>query len=176
MGLLVSNPDVANPCVCAAGPGHCVVISGTSSAHNGNTCVTPPDYWSQTSSPTRGLVNPSSCGYTMYFFGSGTNGGVPGLTVEELYGRVLGSFSWTFTATLDGMTLFIETGSVSTVIGYTADIVFQHPGWRKVFTTNWEWDYNGPISANPVVVQTLTLNQTRCLYQPNFPYANFWSQ
>jgi len=166
MGLLVSNCDT--PCQCGGTPPTQCVPATTSGPADGDGCQTT---WNNAISPNSNLQNPSVCAVKFNLVAQDAFG-APGFGVEELYGRNLGAFNWTYSVSYDGSVVLTDSGGVNVPFSSSASIQFHTAkGWFKNSNNNWEWDYDGPASGNlrPVVAQTFTLSQQRCLYKPSLP-------
>jgi hypothetical protein len=150
---------------------YCHTVGPIVSGMAGDGCQTG---WSKSEVPSKQLIRPDHCD-ALYFIANGSSdGNFAGFSIEELYGRNLQSFQWTWTLSLDGVVLF-NFGPANIVnAGPVADLIFSQTGWYK-WGSVWRYDHRGPISANPVITSSLTLNEQRCLYQPAMPYSSFQS-
>jgi len=140
MGLLVSNPDLAKPCLC----GQCLKLSVVFGGGSPYTI---------TANPPPNLFNPSACcpGGNIWFISAGT-GNQPGIFVDTS-SNSSGQFTWTFTIGWGGNTVLTETGTITFGPSASFFIPFSDPNWKlNSPESGWVWYYSGTFNnVNPLI-------------------------
>jgi hypothetical protein len=177
MGLLVSNPDINNPCNCAGTMTTCAHFEGAyrfwpNGEYPGP--ISPLVNWIVADSPVNPLKPPLDCAPRLSF-------SVPIINYDTEYGdgpQIVAQSSgqlaadgatvgWTFSVTYDGSTIISESGSDHVTANKELFFMMLDPtGWVRN-STWWQYDFSGPASnnPNPVIYQNLSITLDIGLYE-----------